>query len=206
MSNGWPAFWSSLIFIGVLTATVGDCATLFGCVCDVPDEITAITFVALGTSLPDTFASKTAATVEPYADAAVGNVTGSNSVNVFLGLGIPWTIGSIYWTKSSEKRGPSDEWLSRYSYTYMTGSETRLIIDEYADGGFLVPAGALGFSVLVYTTLAFVASVFLYFRRITVGGELGGKNNQLASGVFVSFWLIYISLNIWYNFSDGLTV
>jgi solute carrier family 8 (sodium/calcium exchanger) len=35
-----------------------------------------ITFVALGTSLPDLFASKTAATQEKYADNAVGNVTG----------------------------------------------------------------------------------------------------------------------------------
>jgi Ca2+/Na+ antiporter len=61
------------------------------------DEITAITFVALGTSLPDTFASKTAAANEKTADNAIGNVTGSNSVNVFMGLGIPWMIASIYW-------------------------------------------------------------------------------------------------------------
>merc|ERR1712130_444924 len=27
---------------------------------------------------------------------AIGNVTGSNSVNVFLGLGLPWSIASIY--------------------------------------------------------------------------------------------------------------
>ena len=60
------------------------------------DEVTAITFVALGTSLPDTFASKSAAINEKYADNAVGNVTGSNSVNVFLGLGIPWLIAAIY--------------------------------------------------------------------------------------------------------------
>ena len=56
----------------------------------------AITFVALGTSLPDTFASKTAAVAERTADNAIGNVTGSNSVNVFLGLGLPWMIASIY--------------------------------------------------------------------------------------------------------------
>lgn len=46
------------------------------------DSITAITLVALGTSLPDTFASKTATIDDDNADAAVGNVTGSNSVNV----------------------------------------------------------------------------------------------------------------------------
>ena len=52
--------------------------------------------MALGTSLPDTFASKAAAVGEKYADNAVGNVTGSNSVNVFLGLGLPWVIATIY--------------------------------------------------------------------------------------------------------------
>ena len=58
--------------------------------------MTAITFVALGTSLPDTFASMQAAKQSESADAAVGNVTGSNSVNVFLGLGLPWIIGAAY--------------------------------------------------------------------------------------------------------------
>ena len=56
----------------------------------------AITLVALGTSLPDLFASKTAACQERHADNAIGNITGSNSVNVFLGLGLPWVIASMY--------------------------------------------------------------------------------------------------------------
>ena len=83
--------------IGLLTAIVGDLAGIFGCLVGLKDSVTAITFVALGTSLPDTFASKTTATSERTADNAIGNVTGSNSVNVFLGLGLPWLIASIYW-------------------------------------------------------------------------------------------------------------
>jgi len=51
----------------------------------------------MGTSLPDTFASAIAAKKEKTADNAIGNVTGSNSVNVFLGLGLPWVIAAIYW-------------------------------------------------------------------------------------------------------------
>lgn len=82
--------------IGLLTAVVGDLATIFGCLIGLKKEVTAITFVAMGTSLPDLFASKTAATQEKYADASIGNVTGSNSVNVFLGLGTPWVIAAIY--------------------------------------------------------------------------------------------------------------
>ena len=82
--------------IGLVTTIVGDLATIFGCLVGLKPEATAILFVALGTSLPDLFASKTAAVNEKYADASVGNVTGSNSVNVFLGLGTPWVIATIY--------------------------------------------------------------------------------------------------------------
>ena len=99
--KGWPAFIVALIFIGAVTAIVGECASMFGCVIGMPDSVTAITFVALGTSLPDTFASMTAAKSATTADSAIGNVTGSNSVNVFLGLGIPWVIASNY----QENRG-----------------------------------------------------------------------------------------------------
>lgn len=33
---------------------------------------------------------------DKYADSSVGNVTGSNAVNVFLGIGLAWTIASAY--------------------------------------------------------------------------------------------------------------
>ncbi|EEC04908.1 sodium/calcium exchanger, putative, partial [Ixodes scapularis] len=95
--GGWLTFFVSLGAIGLLTAIVGDLAGIFGCLVGLEDTITAITFVALGTSLPDLFASKGCARSEKYADNAIGNVTGSNSVNVFLGLGIPWVVAAAYW-------------------------------------------------------------------------------------------------------------
>lgn len=76
---------------------IGELATVLGCVAGIRESVTAITLVALGTSLPDTFASKTAAQTSEYADSAIGNVTGSNSVNVFLGLGLPWAVATTYW-------------------------------------------------------------------------------------------------------------
>lgn len=45
----------------------------------------------------DTFASKIAAINDDTADNSVGNVTGSNAVNVFLGVGIAWTMAAVYW-------------------------------------------------------------------------------------------------------------
>lgn len=95
--GGWLAFIIALMLIGIVTAIVGEVAALLGCAINLKTAVTAITLVAMGTSLPDTFASKTAAQNSKYADSAVGNVTGSNSVNVFLGLGLPWTIAAIYW-------------------------------------------------------------------------------------------------------------
>ena len=96
--GGYPTFVIGLIFIGATTFAVQAVAETFGCVIGMKPSVTAITFVALGTSLPDTFASMIAATQEKYADAAIGNVTGSNCVNVFLGLGLPWVIASLYET------------------------------------------------------------------------------------------------------------
>lgn len=46
--------------------------------------------------LKDTFASKVAAINDKYADSSVGNVTGSNAVNVFLGIGLAWSFAAFY--------------------------------------------------------------------------------------------------------------
>ena len=58
--GGWLCFFQALIYIGIVTAFIGDLAALMGCCLGLKDVVTAITFVALGTSLPDAFASKAA--------------------------------------------------------------------------------------------------------------------------------------------------
>lgn len=94
--GAWPAFVLSLLYIGVLTLFIQQLAGLLGCVIGLETSVTGITLIALGTSLPDTFASRTAAKQDEHADAAIGNITGSNSVNVFLGLGLPWVLATMY--------------------------------------------------------------------------------------------------------------
>ncbi|KAM9359176.1 sodium/calcium exchanger 2b isoform 2-T2 [Symphorus nematophorus] len=95
--NGWACFLVSISVIGFLTAIIGDLASHFGCTVGLRDTVTAVVFVALGTSIPDTFASKVAAIQDQHADASVGNVTGSNAVNVFLGIGVAWSVAAVYW-------------------------------------------------------------------------------------------------------------
>ena len=69
------------------------------------------------------------------ADAAVGNVTGSNSVNVFLGLGLPWLIGAVY------SKGRTE------------------------DGMYDMPAGPWGFSVLIFMITCVLCVLVLVVRR-----------------------------------------
>lgn len=188
-AEGWVCFSVALVFIGGVTAIIGDMAALLGCSMGVPDPITAITFVALGTSLPDTFASKTAAQQDEYADASIGNVTGSNSVNVFLGLGLPWFIGACYWAGADESLVA--EWKERYADTEVPG--------KYPEGGFAVIAGDLGFSVIVFAICAITTIGVLVWRRKAVGGELGGPQplRSGSSAFLVLMWFIYVAMSSW---------
>eukprot|EP00927_Polykrikos_kofoidii_P055721 TRINITY_DN49936_c0_g1_i1.p1 TRINITY_DN49936_c0_g1~~TRINITY_DN49936_c0_g1_i1.p1 ORF type:complete len:825 (-),score=127.26 TRINITY_DN49936_c0_g1_i1:103-2577(-) len=185
--GGWACFVVSLTAIGLVTALVGDLAGLFGCVLGLGNLITAITIVALGTSLPDTFASRTAAMKEPHADASIVNVTGSNSVNVFLGLGLPWMIAAFYWSG-----GANDEWEKRYEGKSFT---------KGISSAFVVEAGSLSFSVTVYSICAVCCIVVLFVRRLVFKGELGGPKiaKILSSALLASLWLLYIGLSIWYE-------
>ena len=50
--NGWACFIVSIVIIGLLTAVIGDLASHFGCTIGLKDSVTAVVFVALGTSVP----------------------------------------------------------------------------------------------------------------------------------------------------------
>ena len=50
--NGWACFVVSISVIGFLTAIIGDLASHFGCTVGLRDTVTAVVFVALGTSIP----------------------------------------------------------------------------------------------------------------------------------------------------------
>jgi solute carrier family 8 (sodium/calcium exchanger) len=167
MCGGWGCFIVSLIFIGLLTAVVAEAATIFGCVINLKPAVTAISFVALGTSLPDTFASRQAALESKTADAAIGNVTGSNSVNVFLGLGLPWLYATIY--KLVQKNEP---------YSYPAGKLSFSVV-------------------LYLATSVTCFAVLLLRRYISGGelGGMNGTTKWLTGAFCVILWLIYLIMS-----------
>ncbi|KAK9955533.1 hypothetical protein ABG768_015398 [Culter alburnus] len=165
--NGWACFFVSIMLIGALTAVTGDLASHFGCTVGLKDSVTAVVFVALGTSVPDTFASKVAAIQDQYADASIGNVTGSNAVNVFLGIGVAWTIAAVYWHSQGK------------TFQVPPGSL------------------AFSVTLFTIMALLCVLTLLYRRRPSVSGGELGGPRTAklLTTFLFFIMWLIYILLS-----------
>jgi len=205
--GGWACFFGALLMIALVTAIVGDLANLVGCCMGIKGEITAITFVALGTSLPDTFASKAAAQMDPYADASIGNITGSNSVNVFMGIGLSWLLGAIFWQVGD----PTAKWWEQFKGYDSSVQKNILdaagcVVNVASSGGykcdsavFMAPAGSIWFNLMVFSVNAMLAIGILAERRKVWGGELGGPKNwsaflgQYQTAAFLVFqWFIYI--------------
>lgn len=162
--GGWATFFVSLSLIGALTAVVGDLASTFGCLIGLADPVTAITFVALGTSLPDTFASKAAAVNDDSADASIGNVTGSNSVNVYLGLGLPWTIAAVHAAMNDTE------------YVVLAGSL------------------AFSVTLFCVCAVVCIAFIYARRLPALAGAELGGKPGLkwFTFGLFFALWMVYV--------------
>lgn len=179
--GGKATFWVALAYIGLVTAVVGEFAGHLGCVLGIEDAVTAITLVALGTSLPDTFASMTAARNSDSADSAIGNITGSNSVNVFLGLGLPWVIAAIYFEAKFGGQTQLDP---------VTGEQKPIL--------YKVPPGALAYSVFIFLVVAVICFCVLIIRRKCIGGELGGPkcSKYVSCFICVSLWCFYIIMSI----------
>lgn len=190
LGGGWPCFVVAISVIGILTALIGDLANLLGCALGLKGSCVAITLVALGTSLPDTFASRAAARGDPTADAAIGNVTGSNAVNVFLGLGLSWVVGAAYWTSS----GATESMIARYS---LDPKLDHLIKDLRVGDpiSLIVPAGDLAISVTIFVVCAVCCLSILTVRRLMLGGELGLQHRKKTAAVLCGLWLAYIVLS-----------
>merc|ERR1711964_799113 len=109
-----------------------------------------------------------AATQDPFADAAIGNVTGSNGVNVSLGLGLPWLMAAIYWKMQGAANDSNPkyvEWKNKYTVIKPNGQEMYPWIHTQTELNFIVPAGDLGISVATFTVLAISGIGILMARR-----------------------------------------
>merc|ERR1712226_1350361 len=94
-------------------------------------------------------------------------------------------VASFKWWLS----GPTEKWSARYPS----------LASRYPQGGFIVVAGDLVFSVIVFTFAAITAILMIWYRRRTHRAELGGPFGfkVFTACFFVLLWIIYIALASW---------
>ncbi|KAI8574757.1 hypothetical protein RHMOL_Rhmol01G0378700 [Rhododendron molle] len=167
IGHGWIAFICSLIFISGIAYIVTQLTDLITCVTGINAYVIAFTALASGTSWPDLVASKIAAERQTTADSAIANIICSNSVNIYVGIGIPWLIDT--------------------AYNYIAYKEPLRI--KNAEG--------LSFSLLVFFATSVGCIVVLVFRRITLGAELGGPRlwAWVTFVYFMLLWMIFVVLS-----------
>ncbi|KAF3436457.1 hypothetical protein FNV43_RR23549 [Rhamnella rubrinervis] len=167
IAHGWVAFIGSLIFISGIAYVVTQITDLISCVTGINPYVIAFTALASGTSWPDLVASKIAAERQTTADSAIANITCSNSVNIYIGIGLPWLIDT--------------------AYNYFAYREPLRIEN----------AGGLSFSLLVFFCTSVGCIVVLVFRRLTLGAELGGPKlwAWVTSVFFMLLWIIFVVLS-----------
>merc|ERR1711910_284642 len=99
------------------------------------------------------------------ADASVGNVTGSNAVNVFLGIGIAWSMAAIYHEAA--------------------GNQFKVPVGSL---GFSV-------TIFCIEALLAIVILLIRRNPAVGGELGGPKSfKTVSSGIFVFFWIFYVLL------------
>ena len=87
-------FVMCMAWIGVITYVIAWMITLIGFTFGIPDSVMGLSFLAIGTSVPEVFSSLIVSR-QGKGSMAVSNSIGSNTFDILVCLGLPWTIKSI---------------------------------------------------------------------------------------------------------------
>lgn len=87
----FATFLISLLWLTVISYFMVEFILKLGCLWKISSVVMGLTFLAMGTSIPDALGS-IAVAKEGEGDMAVSNAVGSNVFDICLGLGLPWFI------------------------------------------------------------------------------------------------------------------
>ena len=88
------SFFLCITWIGAISYVVTWMITIIGFTLKVPDSVMGLTFLAVGTSIPEVLSSLIVSR-EGRGGMAVSNSIGSNTFDILLCLGLPWLIKSL---------------------------------------------------------------------------------------------------------------
>lgn len=138
---------AALLFLGAKLLV--NCGTVIAEKAGVPSAVIAVTFVALGTSLPE-LVTAISALVKGYADVSLGNIIGANTLNLLLVIGIPSAI---------QKGGIEISAMRSFQMTAPTGLLVMLLLILpfwFKQRGYRLQGVALVVIYAIYSILQFV--------------------------------------------------
>jgi len=97
LGKGYPCLLASLGAIGFLVALICDTASHLGCFIFLADSVSGITLIAFGLSLGNAPTMIRAAKRSEAADNFLLQIVGSMAVDIFLGLGMSWSMAATFW-------------------------------------------------------------------------------------------------------------
>jgi Ca2+/Na+ antiporter len=93
--NGKLAFIIALSYIGLTVLVMIQVVMLFSCVTGIGRAVLGVTVIPVGFSISDLYISNKSIRNEKYGDSAIMHVVCGISMNVFLGFGFSWMMGSV---------------------------------------------------------------------------------------------------------------
>lgn len=88
------AFFMCMAWIGAISYVVAWMITIIGYTIGVPDTVMGLSFLAVGTSIPEVFSSLIVSK-QGKGSMAVSNSIGSNTFDILVCLGLPWMIKAL---------------------------------------------------------------------------------------------------------------
>jgi len=102
MLRGFLTFLTSFIVVGIFIALIGDLSGHLGCFINLKDFTNGLIFLGIGVSIHGLTFLKRSSAENASSDSMIVQLIVSSGLNVSLGLGFSWFIGSIYWESQGQ--------------------------------------------------------------------------------------------------------
>ncbi|XP_013113470.1 sodium/potassium/calcium exchanger 3-like [Stomoxys calcitrans] len=145
----------SVVWISILTYLISWMLTVVGYYLQIPDSIMGITFLAIGTSIPEAISSVIVAK-KGYGSMAVSNAVGSNNFNISFCLGFPWLLKTLFSTQNSNMNAIIINSASIFHSTLILVASCVILYCS-----FLLTRFQLGLRVAVICMLSYLAYIVL---------------------------------------------
>lgn len=155
------SFFMSILWVGVLSYFVVWWATTAGHVFAIPDVIMGVTFIAIGTSIPEMITSVMVAK-KGEVSMALGSLFGSNVFNIAVGLAAPWATYTAVTPENNVAFNAKDTGGGT-SIVFLLVMQFLLVFFFFPVFGWKLTRG-LGYALLLFYVSLIGADLYIYYN------------------------------------------